>query len=142
MHPKATVRGQGPPDSVEGSPQEVEGRDSGEMVHVSDTKGGGREPRPYLSGYFRIRGHGPIDSIEGSPQEVEGRDLGEMVHVSNTKGGREPRPYLSGYFIIRVSKVEFQDPVEASSPASARRSWARTTRGQPASTPKCDSNGK
>ena len=26
----------------------------GEMVHVSNTKGG-REPRPYLSGYFIIR---------------------------------------------------------------------------------------
>ena len=29
--------------------------DLGEVVHDSDTKGG-REPRPYLSGYFRIRG--------------------------------------------------------------------------------------
>ena len=45
----------GSPDSIECSPQEVEGRDSGEMVHVSDTKGG-REPRSYLSGYFIIQG--------------------------------------------------------------------------------------
>ena len=65
-----------------------------------------------------------------------------MNHVSQSWYVLEPRPYLSGYFIIRVSKVEFQDPVEASSPASMRRSWTRPTRGQPASTPEIDSNGK
>ena len=56
VHSKATVRprGHGSTDSVKGSPQEVEGRDLGEMVHVSNTKGG-REPRSYLSGYFIIR---------------------------------------------------------------------------------------
>ena len=57
VHSKATIRprGHGSTDSFEGSPQEVEGRDLGEVVHDSDTKGG-REPRPYLSGYFRIKG--------------------------------------------------------------------------------------
>ena len=89
VHSKATVRprGHGSTDSVKGSPQEVEGRDLGEMVHVSNTKGG-REPRSYLSGYFIIR----VTKVRG-PRSSGSEFRGEHAPLLDTADSRDIGKY-------------------------------------------------
>ena len=106
--------------SINSSPQEVEGRDLGEMVHVSNTKGG-REPRSYLSGYFIMFKVFYNSNVQGSSFKIQWRRVRrERAGLGHGLfGGNRQVPPRSSTSLYRYTNPRrytgsaFQWPVES-----------------------------